>query len=119
MSRQGSAETGGSGAADAAVPVGPKSEAEKAMEPQKIGPLLEHGGCELRIVNVTATANVGCTLDLQRVVMRARNAEYNPKRFSACVSLVNLFSLSSYAGVLYLMGVLFYSLYIGPAAGPG
>ncbi|CAN0093432.1 unnamed protein product, partial [Sphacelaria rigidula] len=61
------------------------SEAEKAMEAQTIGPLMEHGGCELRIVNVTATANVGCELDLQRVVMRARNAEYNPKRFSACV----------------------------------
>lgn len=63
-----------------------RSEAEKAMEVQKIGPLYEHGGCELKLVNVTATANVGCTLNLQDVVMKARNAEYNPKRFSACVS---------------------------------
>lgn len=83
---------GGSGAAVGAVKAGGPSrtlsEAEKAMETQTIGPLMEHGGCELRIVNVTATANVGCQLDLQRVVMRARNAEYNPKRFSACVSIL-------------------------------
>lgn len=61
-------------------------EVEKAMEVQTIGPFLDHGGCELRLVNVTATANMGCTIDLKTVVMRARNAEYNPKRFSACVS---------------------------------
>lgn len=63
-----------------------RSVVDKAMEVQTIGPLMEHGGCELKLVNVTATANVGCKLNLQDVVMRARNAEYNPKRFSACVS---------------------------------
>ena len=63
-----------------------RSEAQKAMDTQIIGPFLDHGGCELRLVNVTATANMGCPIDLKTVVMRARNAEYNPKRFSACVS---------------------------------
>lgn len=67
-----------------------RSDAAKAMETQTLGPLVEHGGCVLQLVNVTATANVGCTLDLQDVVMRARNAEYNPKRFSACVSATSV-----------------------------
>ena len=27
----------------------------------------------------------GCTLDLKKIAMRARNAEYNPKRFGALI----------------------------------
>jgi len=53
------------------------------MEPQVLGPF---NGCRLTLVNVTATANMKVPIDLKTVVMRARNAEYNPKRFSACVS---------------------------------
>lgn len=62
------------------------SEAQAAMEAQIIGPFHRCGGCKLRMVNVTATADMRCPIDLKTVVMRARNAEYNPKRFSACVS---------------------------------
>lgn len=62
------------------------SEAQAAMEAQIIGPFETCGGCKLRMVNVTATADMRCSIDLKTVVMRARNAEYNPKRFSACVS---------------------------------
>ena len=35
--------------------------------------------------NVVATMNVGCGLDLRDIVAKARNVEYNPKRFSALV----------------------------------
>lgn len=64
-----------------------------AMEPQVVGPFENHGQCVLTLVNVTATANMKCPIDLKTVVMRARNAEYNPKRFSACVSHVCLLLL--------------------------
>lgn len=35
--------------------------------------------------NVVATMNVGEALDLKNIAMRARNASYNPKRFSAVI----------------------------------
>lgn len=35
--------------------------------------------------NIVATANLGCTLDLQKIVVRVRNAEYNPRRFKAVI----------------------------------
>lgn len=38
-----------------------------------------------KIQNVVATVNLGCTLDLKQIAQRARNAEYNPKRFSAVI----------------------------------
>lgn len=56
------------------------------MEPEVLGPFKDCGTCRLTLVNVTATANMHVPIDLKTVVMRARNAEYNPKRFSACVS---------------------------------
>lgn len=62
------------------------SEAQHAMETQVVGPFPGCGASVLRLVNVTATADMKCSIDLKTVVMRARNAEYNPKRFSACVS---------------------------------
>ncbi|EPR78458.1 Transcription initiation factor TFIID [Spraguea lophii 42_110] len=37
------------------------------------------------IQNVVATVNLGCKLDLKAIALRARNAEYNPKRFAAVV----------------------------------
>ena len=35
--------------------------------------------------NIVSTVNLGCKLDLKRIVMHARNAEYNPKRFAAVI----------------------------------
>ena len=35
--------------------------------------------------NVVATINVGCRLDLKEIVSKARNVEYNPKRFAALI----------------------------------
>ncbi|RYP47682.1 hypothetical protein DL769_011296 [Monosporascus sp. CRB-8-3] len=37
------------------------------------------------IVNIQATVNVQCRLDLKTIAMHARNAEYNPRRFSAVI----------------------------------
>ncbi|XP_050379443.1 TATA-box-binding protein-like [Argentina anserina] len=38
-----------------------------------------------RIVNLVSTAYLGCKLDLKFIASRARNAEYNPKRFHAII----------------------------------
>lgn len=35
--------------------------------------------------NVVATVNLNCRLDLKNIALRARNAEYNPKRFAAVI----------------------------------
>lgn len=35
--------------------------------------------------NVVATVNLDCKLDLKEIALRARNAEYNPKRFAAVI----------------------------------
>ncbi|OMP14328.1 TATA-box binding protein [Corchorus olitorius] len=35
--------------------------------------------------NVVSTLNLGCPLDLKAIALKARNAEYNPKRFAAVV----------------------------------
>ncbi|KAF2344328.1 TATA-box binding protein, partial [Trinorchestia longiramus] len=35
--------------------------------------------------NVVSTVNLGCKLDLKSIALRARNAEYNPKRFAAVI----------------------------------
>jgi len=37
------------------------------------------------IHNVVATANLGVSLDLKKIALTARNAEYNPRRFAAVV----------------------------------
>lgn len=39
----------------------------------------------LQLQNLTGTADVGCRLDLRKLAMAARNAEYNPGRFSGVV----------------------------------
>uniref|UniRef100_A0A2N9GY13 TATA-box-binding protein n=1 Tax=Fagus sylvatica TaxID=28930 RepID=A0A2N9GY13_FAGSY len=33
--------------------------------------------------NVVASMDLGCNLDLKKIALKARNTEYNPKRFSA------------------------------------
>lgn len=35
--------------------------------------------------NVVSTANLGCLLELKRIVQGAKNTEYNPKRFAAVI----------------------------------
>ena len=38
-----------------------------------------------RIENIVSTANLCCNLNLREIAMQAKNAEYNPKRFSALI----------------------------------
>ena len=35
--------------------------------------------------NIVSTVNLGCHLDLKKIALYARNAEYNPKRFAAVI----------------------------------
>ena len=37
------------------------------------------------IRNIVCTVNLDCKLDLKNIALRARNAEYNPKRFAAVI----------------------------------
>lgn len=42
-------------------------------------------GIEPQVQNVVATTNLSVKLDLKMIALRARNAEYNPKRFAAVI----------------------------------
>lgn len=35
--------------------------------------------------NIVSTVNLSCSLDLKTIALKARNAEYNPKRFAAVI----------------------------------
>jgi len=51
-------------------------EVDRVLHPSGIVPVLQ---------NIVSTVNLGCQLDLREVALRARNAEFNPRRFSAVV----------------------------------
>merc|ERR1711973_513153 len=38
-----------------------------------------------QLQNIVSTANMGVKLDLKKIALQARNAEYNPKRFAAVI----------------------------------
>lgn len=42
-------------------------------------------GIEPKLQNIVSTVNLGCKLDLKKIALHARNAEYNPKRFAAVI----------------------------------
>jgi transcription initiation factor TFIID TATA-box-binding protein len=42
-------------------------------------------GCAPKLQNIVSTLNLKCELDLREIALRARNAEYNPKRFAAVI----------------------------------
>lgn len=43
------------------------------------------GGILPTLQNIVSTVNLGCKLDLKKIALHARNAEYNPKRFAAVI----------------------------------
>ncbi|KAF0929742.1 hypothetical protein E2562_024434 [Oryza meyeriana var. granulata] len=48
--------------------------------------LAEHpSGIVPTLQNIVSTVNLDCRLDLQKIALHARNAEYNPKRFAAVI----------------------------------
>jgi len=53
-----------------------EQEVDLNVHPSGIVPLLQ---------NIVSTVNMGCKLDLKTIALRARNAEYNPKRFAAVI----------------------------------
>ena len=42
----------------------------------------EDTGMSPKLQNVVCTVTLGCPLDLKRITLHARNAEYNPKRYA-------------------------------------
>jgi len=57
--------------------------------------------CEIKIVNVVATANLSRALNLRTIALAARNAEFNPDRFNA---LVVRFDKPSSTGLVFSSG---------------
>lgn len=45
----------------------------------------EGSGITPTLQNIVSTVNLGCKLDLKKIALHARNAEYNPKRFAAVI----------------------------------
>jgi len=70
---------GGSSSSVSAVPAPSKDANGKTM--------YVHGTSEIRITlqNIVATMNLGTELKLEEIATRARNAEYNPRRFRAVI----------------------------------
>ncbi|NXL19901.1 TBPL2 protein, partial [Setophaga kirtlandii] len=58
------------------TPMTPITPAPSASESSGIVPQLQ---------NIVSTVNLACKLDLKNIVLHARNAEYNPKRFAAVI----------------------------------
>lgn len=60
-------------------PMTPFSPATPASEGPGMMPL------KPQLQNIVCTVNLGCKLDLKKIALHARNAEYNPKRFAAVI----------------------------------
>ncbi|XP_076464547.1 uncharacterized protein LOC143296477 [Babylonia areolata] len=48
-------------------------------------PASEGSGIRPQLQNIVCTVNLACKLDLKKIALHARNAEYNPKRFAAVI----------------------------------
>uniref|UniRef100_A0A8C2VRS7 TATA-box binding protein like 2 n=2 Tax=Chinchilla lanigera TaxID=34839 RepID=A0A8C2VRS7_CHILA len=54
-----------------------------AMTP--VAPASECSGIVPQLQNIVSTVNLACKLDLKKIALHAKNAEYNPKRFAAVI----------------------------------
>ncbi|XP_076252468.1 TATA-box-binding protein isoform X1 [Rhynchophorus ferrugineus] len=50
-----------------------------------ITPLSVDHGIKPQLQNIVSAVNLNCKLDLKKIALHARNAEYNPKRFAAAI----------------------------------
>jgi len=50
-----------------------------------VTPVSTDPGIVPQLQNIVSTVNLGCRLDLKKIALHARNAEYNPKRFAAVI----------------------------------
>ena len=64
-------------------PRGPAVAAPPSLSATQLVP--EDGGIVPVLQNIVCTVTLGCPLDLKRITLHARNAEYNPKRFAAVI----------------------------------
>lgn len=62
--------------------------AEAAVERAGVDLNKHPSGIVPTLQNVVATVTMGCPLDLKTIALKARNAEYNPKRFAAVIMRV-------------------------------
>ncbi|XP_013183064.1 TATA-box-binding protein [Amyelois transitella] len=56
--------------------------------PAPMTPMTPHSadpGIVPQLQNIVSTVNLNCKLDLKKIALHARNAEYNPKRFAAVI----------------------------------
>ncbi|XP_059475919.1 TATA-box-binding protein [Neocloeon triangulifer] len=74
------------------VPASNQSMAQQnSMGPATPGPMTPmtpssaDPGIVPQLQNIVSTVNLGCKLDLKKIALQARNAEYNPKRFAAVI----------------------------------
>ncbi|XP_044737743.1 TATA-box-binding protein [Chrysoperla carnea] len=76
--------------------IGPTSNSGNLGNPPSIGPatpgpmtpMTPHSadpGIVPQLQNIVSTVNLNCKLDLKKIALHARNAEYNPKRFAAVI----------------------------------
>ncbi|KAJ8963938.1 hypothetical protein NQ314_005269, partial [Rhamnusium bicolor] len=72
---------GGSSSAGVTPNMGPST-------PSPLTPMTPHSadpGIIPQLQNIVATVNLYCKLELKKIALHARNAEYNPKRFAAVI----------------------------------
>uniref|UniRef100_A0A8C5K0R3 TATA box binding protein like 2 n=1 Tax=Jaculus jaculus TaxID=51337 RepID=A0A8C5K0R3_JACJA len=50
-----------------------------------MNPVSECSGIVPQLQNIVSTVNLACKLDLKKIALHAKNAEYNPKRFAAVI----------------------------------
>ncbi|CAG2117972.1 unnamed protein product [Medioppia subpectinata] len=65
--------------------VGPSGPMTPMTPMTPVTPLSTDPGIVPQLQNIVSTVNLGCRLDLKKIALHARNAEYNPKRFAAVI----------------------------------
>lgn len=65
--------------------VGPSGPMTPMTPMTPVTPVSTDPGIVPQLQNIVSTVNLGCRLDLKKIALHARNAEYNPKRFAAVI----------------------------------
>ncbi|KCV72329.1 transcription initiation factor TFIID TATA-box-binding protein [Fonticula alba] len=73
------------GAAPASAPAVPTSTQVPAAVPAAAPSQTITAGIRPQLQNIVASLNLNCALQLRDIATKARNAEYNPRRFSAVI----------------------------------
>ncbi|XP_054154033.1 TATA-box-binding protein-like [Oppia nitens] len=65
--------------------IGPSGPMTPMTPMTPVTPVSTDPGIVPQLQNIVSTVNLGCRLDLKKIALHARNAEYNPKRFAAVI----------------------------------